>query len=136
MTTDNNLESGRSNGADVEHCGRGRDAGDAEDVGGHDSGAQGYVVGAVVPLVVDAGEEIFDVEVFVVADAELFEVEVDPSGLLVVGIEVDGDEDHSGGSGTSRCAGTPRCRAWREDFRQARKRGRRCSNSRPAWWRG
>ena len=67
-------------------------------MGGHDVGAQGDVVAAVVPLVVGAGEEVFDVEVLVVGDAELLEVEVDPAGLLVVGIEVDGDEDDVGGA--------------------------------------
>ena len=61
-------------------------------------GAEGDVVGAVVPLVVDAGEQVFDVEGLVVADAELLEVEVDPAGLLVVGIEVDDGEDDVGGT--------------------------------------
>ena len=66
---------------------------DAEDVGGHDVGAEGDVVAAVVPLVVGAGEEVFYLEVLVVGDGELFEVEVDPAGLLLCGVEVDGDED-------------------------------------------
>ena len=65
-------------------------------MGGHDGGAEGDVVAAVVPLVVGAGEEVFDVEELVVADAEMLEVEVDPSALLVEGIEVDGDEDDVG----------------------------------------
>src|ERR1019366_6263795 len=67
-----------------------------EDVGGHDAGEEGYVVRAVVPPVVGAGEQVFDVEGFVVADAEALEVEVDPAGLLVVRVEVDGDQDHVG----------------------------------------
>ena len=65
-------------------------------MGGHDGGAKGDVVGAVVPLVVGAGEQIFDIEEFVVGDAQLLEVEVDPAGLLVVGIEVDDGEDDVG----------------------------------------
>jgi len=44
-------------------------------------------------VVVGAGEEVFDFEVFVVRDGELFEVEVDPAGLLLSGVEVDGDEN-------------------------------------------
>src|SRR5260370_13187565 len=40
-----------------------------------------------------AGEEVFYVEVFIVRDGELFEVEVDPAGLLLSGVEVDGDEN-------------------------------------------
>jgi hypothetical protein len=42
---------------------------DAEDVGWHYVGAQGYVVAAVVPLVMDAGEQVFYVEGLVVGDA-------------------------------------------------------------------
>ena len=54
-------------------------------------------VAAVVPHVVVAGEQVFDFEVLVVTDAELLEVEVDPTGLLVVRVEVDNDEDDVGG---------------------------------------
>ena len=75
----------RSDGRDVEHVAGVALADDAEDVGGHDVGAEGDVVGAVVPLVVDAGEQIFHVEDFVVGDAEVLQVEVDPAGLLVSG---------------------------------------------------
>src|SRR5438034_9597962 len=60
---------------------------------GHDVWTQRDVVAAIVPLVVDAGEEVFYFEVFVVRDRELFEVEVDPAGLLLGGVEVDGDEN-------------------------------------------
>ena len=70
-------------------------AGEAEDVGGG-GGAEGDEVGAVVPLVVDSGEEVLDVEGLVVCDAEEFEVEVDPAGLFVAGIEVDDDQDYVG----------------------------------------
>jgi hypothetical protein len=69
---------------------------DAEDVGGHYVGAQRDVVAAVVPLVVDAGEQVFNVEGLVVGDAEHAEVEVDPAGLLVVRVEIDGDQDDVG----------------------------------------
>ena len=68
---------------------------DAEDVGGG-GGVEDDEVAAVVPLVVVAGEQVFDVEGLVVADAELLEVEVDPAGLLVVGVEVDDDQDGVG----------------------------------------
>jgi len=51
------------------------------------------VVAAIVPLVAGAGEEVFDFEVLVVGDCKLFEVEVDPAGLLLHGVEVDGDEN-------------------------------------------
>ena len=56
-------------------------------------GVECDVVAAIVPVVVGAGEEVFDFEVLVVRDGELFEVEVDPAGLLLGGVEVDGDED-------------------------------------------
>jgi hypothetical protein len=58
-----------------------------------DVGTEGYVVAPVVPLVVRAGEEVFDFEVLVVGEDELFEVEFDPAGLFLGGVEVDGDED-------------------------------------------
>ena len=64
---------------------------------GGSGGVEDDEVAAVVPLVVDAGEQVFDVEGLVVTDAELLEVEVDPAGLLVVGVEVDNDEDGVGG---------------------------------------
>jgi len=59
----------------------------------HDLGVECDVVAAIVPVVVGAGEEVFDFEVFVVRDRELFEVEVDPAGLLLSGVEVDGYEN-------------------------------------------
>jgi len=59
----------------------------------HDVWTESDVVAAIAPRVVDAGEEIFYFEVFVVRDRELFEVEVDPAGLLLGGVEVDGDEN-------------------------------------------
>jgi hypothetical protein len=60
---------------------------------GHDVGIESDVVAAVVPVVAGAGEEVFDLKVLVVGDGELFEVEIDPAGLLLSGIEVDGDEN-------------------------------------------
>ena len=63
---------------------------------GMTAGAKDDEVAAVVPLVVVAGEQVFDVEGLVVADAELLEVEIDPAGLLVAGIEVDDDQDDVG----------------------------------------
>ena len=66
---------------------------------GGGGGAEDDEVGAVVPLVVDAGEEVLDVEGLVVCDAELLEVEVDPAGLFVVGIEIDDDQDGVGALG-------------------------------------
>ena len=63
---------------------------------GGGGGVEDDEVAAVVPLVVDAGEQVLEVEGLVVGDAELLEVEVDPAGLLVVGVEVDNDEDGVG----------------------------------------
>ena len=63
-----------------------------EDMCRHNVRAQCDVVAAVVPVIVDAGEEIFNLEVFVVWDSEFFKVEIDPAGLLLSWIEVDGDE--------------------------------------------
>ena len=85
-------------------------SGDAEDVGGG-GGVEDDEVGAVAPLVVDAGEEVLDVEGLVVTDAELLEVEVDPAGLLVVGVEVDDDQDGVGGLYAGRGGAS---RGWRE----------------------
>ncbi len=73
--------------------GEGGGGDDAEDVGRLDVGAEGYIVAAVVPLVVSAGEEVFDLKVLVVGEGQFFEVEVDPAGLLLGGVEVDGYED-------------------------------------------
>ena len=62
-------------------------------MGGLDVRAEGHVVAAVVPLVVGAGEEVFDLEVLVVREGQLFEVQVDPAGLFLGRVEVNGDED-------------------------------------------
>ena len=62
-------------------------------MGGLDVRAKGYVIASVVPLVVGAGEEVFYFEVLVVRNGELLEVEVDPAGLLLGGIEIDSDEN-------------------------------------------
>src|ERR1700712_5457351 len=60
---------------------------------GHDVWFERDEVAAIMPRVVDAGEEIFDLEVLVVRDSELFEIEIDPAGLLLSGVEVDGYEN-------------------------------------------
>src|ERR1700722_716163 len=40
-----------------------------------------------------AGKQIFDLEILAMRNSEQFEIEVDPAGLLLGGIEVDGNED-------------------------------------------
>ena len=62
----------------------------SEDVGGLNVWAQGNVVGAVVPGVVDTGQQVLNIEVLVVGDAQHFQIEVNPARLFVMGIEVDG----------------------------------------------
>ncbi len=63
---------------------------------GHDIGTQRDVVAAVMPVVVDSGEKVFDLEVHVVGNRELLEVEIDPAGLLLRRIEIDGNKDRIG----------------------------------------
>ena len=70
---------------------------DAEDVGGQ-RGVEGYVVAGAAPLVLCAGEEVFDVEdggLFVRApgEAEFVECEIYEGVLLVGAVEVDDSED-------------------------------------------
>ena len=62
-------------------------------MGRHNIRPQSYVVGAVVPLVMDAGQQVLHIEGLVVGDAQLLEVEVDPTGLLVERVKVDDGED-------------------------------------------
>ena len=60
---------------------------------GPDVRAQRDVIAAIVPVVADSCKQIFDFKVFVVGNRELLEVEVNPAGLFLRGIEVDGDEN-------------------------------------------
>src|SRR5947209_20303764 len=47
----------------------------------------------------DAGEEVLNLKVFVVRVRELFQIEVEPAGLLLRGVEVDCNENFVAASG-------------------------------------
>ncbi len=62
-----------------------------KDVSGHGLGAQSDVVAPVMPLVVPAAKQVFDVEIPIVRNPELAKIEIDPSSLLLRRIQVDRD---------------------------------------------
>ncbi len=65
-----------------------------KDVGGNFVGAQRNVVPISVPLITRVGEEIVSQGRNGVAKAEFVHVEMTPTALNVVRIEVHDDEDH------------------------------------------
>jgi hypothetical protein len=52
-----------------------------------------HIIAAVLPGVGYPGQQVFHVEVLIIRNSQPFQIQVDPAGLLLRGIQVDCDQN-------------------------------------------